>query len=127
MLLAAVAKMLRQSEFSVMEAQDGSSALERIRAADPIDAMLLDVTLPGVSSREVFEEAGRRRPKPVTILTSAYAEQVVKDSFAGLTVEHFLRKPFQIEELLRLLGDLLAARERLARLAPPQAADSATL
>ncbi|HJZ99589.1 MAG TPA: ATP-binding protein, partial [Candidatus Solibacter sp.] len=126
MLLAAVAKMLRQNGFAVMEAQDGSSALERIRTADRIDAMLLDVTLPGVSSREVFEEAGRRRDL-VTILTSAYAEQVVKDSFAGLAVDHFLRKPFQIEELLRLLGDLLAARERMARLAPPRATDSTTL
>jgi PAS domain S-box-containing protein len=127
MLLAAVAKMLRQNGFAVMEAQDGSAALERIRTADRIDAMLLDVTLPGVSSREVFEEAGRRRRDLVTILTSAYAEQVVKDSFAGLAVDHFLRKPFQIEELLCLLADLLAARERMARLAPPRATDSTAL
>ena len=127
MLLAAVAKMLRRSGFGVIEAQDGSSALERIRSTDPIDAMLLDVTLPGVSSREVFEEASRRKPSLLTILTSAYPERVVKDSFAGLAVEHFLRKPFHIEGLLRQLSDLLAERDRMAKPAPPQAGQSAIM
>ena len=60
----AVSKMLRKSGFQVIEAIDGSSALELVRThTDEIDLMLLDVTLPGVSSREVVEEARVQAPQ----------------------------------------------------------------
>ena len=40
-----------------MEATDGSAAIELLRThEDRIDVVLLDFTLPGISSREVFEE-----------------------------------------------------------------------
>jgi len=110
-LLAAVSKMLRRKGFSVIEASDGSAALELIRThPDHIDAMLLDFTLPGVSSREVLEEAGRLRPDLAAVLTSAHSQESVAASFAGLTVEHFIRKPFRIDELVSLLRDTLSAR-----------------
>ena len=108
-LRLAVSKMLRKSGFRVIEAVDGSSALELVRThEDEIDLMLLDVTLPGVSSREVFEEARFRRPKLKVILTSAYSRETVDASFAGLPVERFIRKPFQIVDLMGLLQDVLA-------------------
>ena len=77
--------------------------------------MLLDVTLPGVSSREVFEEAQRLRPDLVAILTSAYSQESVKSSFTGLTVEHFIRKPFNLDDLVSLLKDALADRSSTVR------------
>jgi two-component system, cell cycle sensor histidine kinase and response regulator CckA len=107
----AVAKMLRKSGFRVIEAVDGSSALELVRThEDDIDLMLLDVTLPGVSSREVFEEARSRRPNLKVILTSAYSRETVDASFAGLNAERFIRKPFQIVDLMGMLEDVLSAR-----------------
>jgi two-component system, cell cycle sensor histidine kinase and response regulator CckA len=59
-LRIAVSKWLRKRGLSVIEARDGSVALDLIRTqTDKIDAVLLDVTLPGVASREVFESAKR--------------------------------------------------------------------
>jgi two-component system, cell cycle sensor histidine kinase and response regulator CckA len=93
----------------VIEAIDGSSALELVRStSNDIDAMLLDMTLPGVSSREVFEQARHLRPKLKVILTSAYGREAVDASFAGLRVESFIRKPFQFVDLIGLLQDTLA-------------------
>jgi CheY-like chemotaxis protein len=115
-LRGAVSKMLRRKGFSVIEASDGSTALELIRThQDHIDAMLLDYTLPGVSSRGVLEEAGRLRPGLVAILTSAHSQESVTASFAGLTVEHFIRKPFRIDQLVSLLRDALSASSFPAR------------
>jgi CheY-like chemotaxis protein len=91
---------------AVFEAGDGTTAIDLIRAhAGNLDAMLLDLTLPGISSREVFEEARRRRPDLKIILTSAYSQEATDASFAGLRVAHFIRKPFQLEDLLSLLQD----------------------
>jgi PAS domain S-box-containing protein len=107
-LMAAVSKVLRRKGFSVIQASDGSSALELIRADhNHIDGMLLDMTLPGVSSREVFKEAERLRPDLVVILTSAYSQENVTSTFAGLTVEHFIRKPFRIDDLVNLFQNVL--------------------
>jgi two-component system cell cycle sensor histidine kinase/response regulator CckA len=104
----AVSKMLRKSGFQVIEANDGSSALELIRTRDhEIDLMLLDVTIPGVSSREVVERARVTRPNLKVILTSAYGRETVETSFAGLRVDHFIRKPFQMADLMSLLREVL--------------------
>jgi CheY-like chemotaxis protein len=108
-LLLSVSKLLQHRGFSVIQARDGSSALELIRTRqDRIEAMLLDVTLPGASSREVLEEAERLRPDLVTILTSAYSHESIRASFAGLRAEHFIRKPFSVDGLVSLLTTLVA-------------------
>ena len=76
------------------QASDGSSALELFRAhKDQIDALLLDVTLPGLSSREVLLEAQRLKPDLEVILTSAYGKETVAALFSGLKFAHFIRKP----------------------------------
>jgi two-component system, cell cycle sensor histidine kinase and response regulator CckA len=69
---------------------------------------VLDITLPGASSREVFEEARQMRPNLKVILTSAYSRETVDASFAGLHVERFIRKPFQLVDLMGLLQEALS-------------------
>ena len=110
-LLLAVSKLLQLRGSLVIQAGDGSSALKLIRTREVrIDAMLLDVTLPGASSREVLEEAERLRPDLATILTSAYSHESIRASFAGLRAEHFIRKPFNVADLVSLLRTTLPAR-----------------
>jgi two-component system, cell cycle sensor histidine kinase and response regulator CckA len=105
-LRRAATRMLRLRGFTVIEASDGSAAVDAIRShGDDIDALLLDVTLPGMPSRDVFEEAKRLRPELKVVLTSAYGEEVVNASFSGLRVEYFIRKPYQLDDLERLLRE----------------------
>ena len=64
-LRKAVASLLQRRGFVVIEASDGAAAIGLLRTRhSEIDAILLDVTLPGISSREVFEEARLLRPRP---------------------------------------------------------------
>ena len=108
-LRLAVSKMLRKGGFQVIEAIDGSSALDLVRThKDEIDVMLLDATLPGVPSREVFEEARHLRPNLQMILTSAYSRETVDASFAGLPIARFIRKPFRFDHLMQMLEDILS-------------------
>jgi PAS domain S-box-containing protein len=104
----AVSKALRKSGFSVLEATDGSAAIDLVhKHKDEIDVILLDLTLPERSSRQVFEEAIRVRAGVKVILTSAYSKETVDASFTGLRIPYFIRKPFQLDELLHLLGQAL--------------------
>jgi len=102
-LRQAVSKMLRKAGFFVIEASDGSAALTSIRAHDgPIDTLLLDITLPGAPSREVFEEAKRLRPEMRVIITSAYSEDVAAEKLHAKP-DGFVRKPYQLERLVDLV------------------------
>ena len=54
--------MLRQRGFEVLEAADGSVAINLLRAnRGKIDVILLDMTIPGASSREFVAEAANSR------------------------------------------------------------------
>jgi PAS domain S-box-containing protein len=112
-LRRAVSKLLRKRGFAVIEAGDGSTATDLMRShTGDIDAVLLDVTLPGMPSREVFEEAQRSHPDSKVIVTSAYSKETVDALFPGLAVEHFIRKPFQIGDIARLLEEILPVRPK---------------
>jgi DNA-binding response OmpR family regulator len=112
-LRRAVSKGLQKRGFSVIEASDGSVALDLIHThKNEVDVVLLDVTLPGASSREVFEEVLRMRPDLKVIVTSAYDRQMVDAYYSGLRVNHFIRKPFDLDDLVRLSGTALCAKAR---------------
>ena len=114
-LRRAVSKVLRIKGFSVMEAQDGSVAIELMRNhRDNIDVILLDVTLPGASSKEVFEEAMRICVNPKVVLTSAYDRRTVDSFFPGVRIAQFIRKPFQLDDLASTLRSALASTVTVA-------------
>jgi len=106
-LRTAVAKVLRKSGLSVLEAADGTEALEAIQASHSIDVLLLDVTLPGAPSRDVLAEARRLRPGLRVIVTSAYGRETAAGSLEQ-EVEQFIRKPYSLRDLLGLIRQSLA-------------------
>jgi nitrogen-specific signal transduction histidine kinase/CheY-like chemotaxis protein len=96
----AVAKMLRRKGFSVLESGDGRAAVELFRAhASQIEAVLLDVTLPVMSGREVLHELRKTRPAVKVILTSAYGRDHALEAVGGDQSEPYIRKPYQLDQL----------------------------
>src|SRR5205814_788798 len=103
-------KFLRIKGFSVMEAGDGTAAVDLLQShRNQIAMILLDVTLPGKPSHEVLEEACRLRPGPKVIVTSAYGQNTVAGLFRGARMDYFIRKPFTLSELAELVGAVLDA------------------
>jgi PAS domain S-box-containing protein len=103
-----VSKILQKTGFNVIEAADGYAALEMIRSPQKdIDILLLDVTLPGAPSREVYEEAMRLRPEMKIIVASAYSEEMAATALSE-KVELFIRKPYGLGDLMDLIQQSLA-------------------
>jgi CheY-like chemotaxis protein len=108
MLRRATSKMLTKRGFFALQAEDGSVALDVFRAhPDEIDLILLDMTIPGMSSIEVVAEVRRIRPDVKVILTTAYSYEVAMRSFHPVTAG-FIQKPYQFSELLKMLEDTLS-------------------
>jgi len=112
-LRQAVAKMLRKTGFEVFEAADGSAAIDNLRALqenrDRIDLILLDVTVPGASSREVVAEAEKAWPDIRVILTSAYSQEMLTPVMSASQICGFIRKPFQLADLVKTLQHSLVS------------------
>jgi CheY-like chemotaxis protein len=103
LLREAVSKLLRRLGFMVVEARDGSEATELLRAhRDDLEAVLLDFTLPGTSSVKILDAARTIRPDMKVVVTSAYSKETVDATF-GLRGHDFVRKPFRLGELMRIL------------------------
>ena len=102
-LRLAVSKMLRKKGLSVIEAIDGSAAVDLFRANEPdIAVVLLDMTLPGMSGPEVFAELQRIRPDIKVIVTTAYSQETTLP-IGGQQSWAFIRKPYQLNDLMNLL------------------------
>jgi Response regulator containing CheY-like receiver, AAA-type ATPase, and DNA-binding domains len=110
MLRYAVSKMLRIHGFSVIEAGNGSAALDLVRSyRNSIEVILLDLTIPGAPSSEVVAESQRIRPGLTIVLMSAYSPEMVPHSLNVPEVKGFIRKPFRISDLVQLLRDNLSS------------------
>jgi two-component system, OmpR family, response regulator MprA len=102
----ALERVLRLDGFDVELAEDGVQAVRQV-AAQPPDAVVLDVLMPRLDGLEVcrrLRDTGDRTP--VLMLT---ARDAVGDRVAGLEAgaDDYLVKPFALEELLARLRALL--------------------
>jgi CheY-like chemotaxis protein/two-component sensor histidine kinase len=109
-LRQAVVKILRREGFEVYEASTGSAAIDWLRAhGGKAELILLDMTIPGASSPEVVAEAARIRPDIKIILTSAYSREMIMDKMRASQIYGFIRKPFQVVELTKMLQDVVVS------------------
>ena len=95
--------------YQVVEAEDGVEAVEKFRSASPkIELALLDYHLPRMNGHEVLVQIREMDPKlPAVILSGGLHEGIGATGLDGVA---FLHKPFQNDELLRVMRDLLEAR-----------------
>jgi len=93
---------LRRRGFAVWAAADGHTAVDLFRTrAGEIDIVVLDLTLPGLSGLEVLREFRLYKPEVKVVLTSANNHQVGSIAAEGEAQLRFLRKPYQLGELVR--------------------------
>ena len=114
---------------AVTMAGDGQLALERMAAAaTQVDLVVLDIMLPGMSGYAVCEAIrAAGNDLPIVMLT---ARTLVEDRIRGFDAgtDVYLQKPFDLEELLSVIRNLLSRRGRDDRPAEAaEAADPATI
>jgi CheY-like chemotaxis protein len=98
---AVAARVLEGAGYAVITAADGLEAVQRFaERSGEIVAVLLDMTMPGLSGDEVFRELRRRREDVRVVLSSGYNEQDATSHFVGKGLAGFLPKPWRPDDLL---------------------------
>jgi two-component system cell cycle sensor histidine kinase/response regulator CckA len=105
------AGVLKEFGYSVFEAVDGEEALRKFREQrDRIRLLILDVIMPKMSGREVFEYARRSDPSVRGIFTSGYPADLIQKEGVLESGLHFLPKPYSPQTLLRKVREVLDQR-----------------
>lgn len=108
-ILSALRRSLRREGWRILTASTPDEAL-RMLDEEPIDAVLSDHKMPGMSGLEVLEVAARRRPNAARILISGWPDEIPAERLSALGVRALVPKPWDDAELKRILRAALAGR-----------------
>jgi PAS domain S-box-containing protein len=101
-------EILESSGYTVLQAGDGPSALELIRRrSDPIDLLITDVVMPGMSGPEVAQRVVSLRPGTEVLYISGYTDSAIDHHGVLEPGIAFLQKPFSADELARKVRTML--------------------
>jgi CheY-like chemotaxis protein len=104
-----LARLLAHFGYTVLVAASGDSALAIVRAGGiPLDCVLLDVAMPGMSGIETAHAIHAEAPELPIVLMSGHAGPWIAER-GGVPAQAFLQKPFAFEELHSVLSGVAAA------------------
>jgi len=106
---AAIRRLLEERDWEVVEARSGHEAHEHLRHA-PLDVVLLDDCLPGISVLELLPELRGMYPHTPLMVLAENASINSAVQLIKLGAEQFLPKPVELPLLLRMVERLYEAR-----------------
>ncbi len=109
-ILNALKRLLRRDGYHILTAESGQQGLE-VLATTPVDVIVSDQRMPGMTGVEFLREARKRSPDTVRIVLSGYTElQSVTDAINEGAVYKFLTKPWDDEHLRANIADAFRQR-----------------
>ena len=104
----AVEDILESIDIVVISAGDGREGIALFQAhRDKISGILLDMKMPSLSGPDTLRELRQLDPHIPVILSSGYSEDETKKAIADQGPAIFLPKPYNFEELIAKVEELL--------------------
>lgn len=108
-VLAVMQRMLERAGYRVLTTHSGVEGLELLHAPNvEIDALVLDMTMPGMSGLEMLCTLRSRGSRLPVLLISGYHEQEAARQAAVAMPDAFLQKPFTPAELTERVRSLFS-------------------
>jgi len=105
---------LREAGYDVVLAVDGVEGVETFRrAGGRFDLVLLDVVMPRMGGGDAFRALQAIDPCVCVLMTSGYAFEAIERGLLEAGAKGFLPKPYTTADLVRRVGDAIAARAAL--------------
>jgi two-component system cell cycle sensor histidine kinase/response regulator CckA len=105
-------RVLRSNGYRVLEAADPADALLMVQAeAQPIDLLVTDIVMPGMSGPALAERLVAARPDLKVLYITGYAEEAIEREGALPASGALLEKPFTAQQLAERVRRSLATAE----------------
>ena len=108
-LVNMIAMRLKKHGYEVISASDGTHGIRQAHKEMP-DLILLDMVMPAGGGTMVFENlkrSNRTMMIPIILMTAQLSPKELEKKAAELGAEDFIQKPFESEELLRKIKNIL--------------------
>ncbi len=112
---SALQRALRHEPYRILTANSAARALE-ILDGEPVDVVVSDERMPGMSGSDFLAVVRRRHPRTVRILLTGYAtlDAAVKAINEG-EIYRFLTKPCQAKDLSEIIRQALVIRREMEK------------
>jgi EAL domain-containing protein (putative c-di-GMP-specific phosphodiesterase class I)/CheY-like chemotaxis protein len=110
-ILGALKRLLRRGDFRILTANNGQAGLD-ILAEQPVDVIVSDQRMPGMTGVEFLGKAKQLYPDTVRIVLSGYTElHSVTDAVNEGAIYKFLTKPWDDEQLYGHIEEAFKRKE----------------
>lgn len=113
LIVALGRRILSRGGYTVLTSTRAREALEIYRAKKgDIDLVIIDLIMPELGGKELFEELLKIDPEVKVVVASGYsADRLLKDT-AGVGPAGFLGKPYRMRQMLQVVRDTLDGGRR---------------
>ncbi len=101
---------LRFEGYAVLAAMEGYEGLKKA-LEEPVDLLLLDIMLPGLSGYDICRKVRAQKPDLPILMLTAKGQETDKVAGLDLGADDYVTKPFGISELMARIRALLRRRE----------------
>ena len=110
-ILSAIKRALRREHYEIVTAETASEAL-RIVDERPIDAILSDQKMPGMSGLALLAAVAERQPGIVRMLITGGTEEISRERLAAVGVSALITKPWDDAKLKTTLLKVIPTAEK---------------
>jgi len=105
-----IAGMLSSLGYRVTVVKSGDEALDLMRKKKGFDVIVLDMNMPVMSGRETFTRIKEIDPNICVVVSSGYSNASLDASPLRTTIDGFLQKPYQLEELSKAMREAIESK-----------------
>ncbi len=102
---------LEDAGYDITTAESGEKGLKLAKDIE-FDLVLSDIKMPGMNGVEVAKSLIASNYDGGIILMTAYPGEYSEDSVLSVGINAYLKKPFKIDELLRVTESVLSSKRR---------------
>jgi diguanylate cyclase (GGDEF)-like protein/PAS domain S-box-containing protein len=122
-LLGSLCAILRTEGFEVDAAANGAAVCRRAQLTS-YELILLNISMPGKDGFDVLSWLKDTGRETAVVIISGFSDyRTIRRAFR-LGARDYLLKPYDVDELVRLVGDTIRAQRQVCRTADIQRADS---
>ena len=108
-ILQLIKDVVVEKGYKVTCCETGESALEEINRKR-FDLIFLDLVLPNMSGLEVLKDIKAKNGKTVVAIITGYGDYPIALEAMALGPMYFIRKPFQVHEILEVLNAVMGVK-----------------